>query len=57
MFEDLVDPLCVEGHVDEDARLVGPSTASAVDTHSDNNPDVTVLAHKWATIIPLRNRK
>lgn len=53
IFEDLVDPLCVEGHIDEDARLVGPSTASAMDTHSHNNPDVTILTHKRATIIPL----
>lgn len=57
MFEDLVDPLRVKGHIDEDARLVGPSTASAMDTHSHNNPNVTVLTHERATIIPLQKKK
>ncbi len=57
IFEDLVDPLRVEGHIDEDARLVGPSTASAMDTHSHNNPDITILAHKRAAIIPLQKKK
>lgn len=53
MFEHLVDPLCVEGHIDEDARLVCPSAASAMDAHSNNNPDLTVLTHKRAAVIPL----
>lgn len=53
IFEDLVDPLCVKGNIDENARLVGPSTASAMDAHSNNNLDLTVLTHKRAAIIPL----
>ncbi len=55
--EDLVDPLCVKGHVDEDARLVGSSTASAMDTHSHNNLDFTILTHKRTAIIPLQKKK
>lgn len=57
IFEDLVDPLRVKGHIDEDARLVGASTASAMDTHSHNNPDLTILAHKRAAVIPLQKKK
>lgn len=53
MSEDLVDPLCEEGHVDEDARLVGPGAASAMDAHSHNNPDLTVLTHEGTAVIPL----
>lgn len=51
--EDLVDPLSVEGHIDEDARLVGPSAASAMDTHSYNNLDLSILTHKGPAIISL----
>lgn len=57
MFEDLVDPLRVKGHIDEDAWLVGPSAASAMDTHSDNNPDLAVLTHERAAVIPLQKKK
>lgn len=54
VFEDFVYPLCVERHIDEDTRLVGPSTASAMDTHSHDNPDVTILTYKRSAIIPLK---
>lgn len=57
IFEDLVDPLCVEGHIDENARLVGASTASAMDAHSHNNPELTILTHKRAAVIPLQKKK
>lgn len=56
MFEDLVDPLCVEGHVDEDAGLVCPSTASAVHTYTDNNSEDPVLTNKRAAVIPLQSQ-
>lgn len=45
IFKDLVHPLRVERHIDEDARLVGTSAASAVDAHTNDNPDIAVLAH------------
>lgn len=51
--EDLVDPLGVEGYVDENGRLIGPSAASTVDTHSHNDPDVAVLTNQRTTVIPL----
>lgn len=57
MFEDLVDPLCVEGHVDEDTRLIGSSTASAVDTDSHYDPDISILAYQRPSVVPLRNRE
>lgn len=57
MFEDLIDPLRVVGHIDEDARLVGPSAAPAMDTHSNNNLDLSVLAHERAAVIPLQWRR
>lgn len=57
VFEDFVYPLCVERHIDEDARLVGPSTASAMDTHSQDNPGVTILTYKRAAIISLQKKK
>lgn len=53
VFEDFVDPLCVEGHINEDAGLVGSSAASTGDAHSHNNPDLTILTHERAAIIPL----
>lgn len=53
VFEDLVHPLRVEGHVDEDAGLVGPSAAPAVDTYSDDNSDIPILTHQRAAVIPL----
>lgn len=51
--EDFVDPLRVERHVDEDARLVLPGTASAVDAHAHDDLDVAVLTHQGAAVVPL----
>lgn len=53
VFEDLVHPLCVEGHIDEDAGLVGSSTPPAVDTYSDNDSNIPILTHQRAAVIPL----
>lgn len=57
IFEDLVDPLGVEGHIDEDAGLVGPSTASAMNAHSHNHPYLAILAHERAAVIPLQDKE
>ena len=57
MFEDFIYPLRVERHVDEDARLVGPGAASAMDTHSHNYPDLPILTHQRAAVIPLQKKK
>lgn len=54
IFEDLVDPLCVVGHVDEEARLVGPRAASSVDAHSHDDLDPPVPTHERAAVIPLQ---
>ena len=56
MSEHLVDPLCVEGDVDEDARAVGTGTASAMDTDSHYDPALSFLAHQGAAIVPLTER-
>lgn len=57
IFEDLVDPLSVKGHVDEDARLVGSCAASSMDAHSHNDLDPTVLTDERAAVIPLQGNK
>lgn len=54
IFEDLVDPLCVVGHVDEEARLVGPRAASSVDAHAHDDLDPPVPTHERAAVIPLQ---
>lgn len=56
MSEHLVDPLCVEGDVDEDARAVGTGTASAMDTDPHYDPALSFLAHQGAAIVPLTER-
>ncbi|TNN86227.1 hypothetical protein EYF80_003644 [Liparis tanakae] len=43
-----------EGHIDEDARLVGPSAASAMDAHAHDDPDLAVLTHERTAVIPLQ---
>lgn len=52
--EHLVYPLREERHVDEDAGLVLPRAASAVDAHAHDDLDVAVLAHQGAAVVPLR---
>lgn len=52
--ENFIYPLCVERHVNEDARLVLPSAASAMDAHAHDDLDVTILAYKRAAIISLQ---
>lgn len=55
--EDFVNPLCVERHVDEDARLVLSGAAPAMDAHAHNDLDVAVLTHQGAAVIPLQGGK
>lgn len=57
IFEDFVYPLRVERNVDEDARLVGSGTAPAMDADSHNHPDLPILAHQRAAVVPLQKYK
>lgn len=57
IFEDFVNPLSIVGHINEDARLVESSAASAMDAYTNNNFELTILTHKRATIIPLQKKK
>ena len=54
IFEDLVDPLGVEGDVDEDAGLVGSRTASAMDADAHNHLALPVLADQRTAVVPLQ---
>ena len=54
IFEDFVYPLRVERYIDEDARLVGPRTAPAMDADSHNHPDLPILTHQRAAVVPLQ---
>lgn len=53
MLEDLVDPVRVEGHVDEDGGLVGPCTAPAVHAHAHDHLNLPVLAHQGPAVVSL----
>lgn len=57
IFEDFVYPLRIERYVDEDARLVGSGTAPAMDADSHNHPDLPVLTHQRAAVVPLQKNK
>lgn len=53
VLEDLMYPLCVERHVDEDAGLVGSGTAPAMDADSHDDPDLPILTHQRAAVVSL----
>lgn len=55
--EDFVYPLCVERHVNEDARLVLSGAASAMDAHAHDDLDVAVLADQGTAVISLQRRE
>lgn len=57
IFEDFMYPLSIERYVDEDARLVGSGTASAMDTDSHNHPDLPILTDQRAAVVPLQKNK
>lgn len=53
MLEDLVDPVRVERHVDEDGGLVGPCAAPAVHAHAHDDLNVPVLANQGPAVVSL----
>ena len=49
-----MDPLGVEGDVDEDAGLVGSRAAPAVDADAHNHLALSLLADQRTPVIPLQ---
>lgn len=45
MFEHLMNPSSIEGHIHENGGSVGSGTSSAVYAHANNDFTVTLLAY------------
>ena len=53
VFEHFVDPLGVEGHVDEHGGSSGERTAAPVDAHAHDDLPFLLLAHQRASVVLL----